>query len=60
MPKVQVKQDDGEIKISTNGDEPKTYKVSDGTVTVALVDLAAFLNNVAGSKVLETPAEKSK
>lgn len=50
MAKVSVPQRDGEIVIARAGDEPKTYKVTDGTVTVAADDLEHFLAHVDGSK----------
>ncbi len=51
MPKVNVPQRDGDISISVAGDEPRTYKVNDGQVTVAEKDVERFLAVVDGSKV---------
>lgn len=50
MPKVSVPQKEGEIVIARAGDDPKTYRVTDGTVTVAAADLDHFLAHVEGSK----------
>jgi hypothetical protein len=51
VPKVNVPQKDGSISISTAGDEPRTYHVSEGQVTVAEKDVERFLAVVDGSKV---------
>lgn len=54
MPKnisVSVPQAGGEISISVGGDEPKVYKVSDGSVSVPEENVARFLTAVDGSKV---------
>lgn len=53
MPKVNVSvvQKDGEIVIATAGDEPVTYKVSDGTVSVPEENVDRFLAAVDGSKI---------
>ena len=51
MAKVSVPKSAGdEIQISRNGDEPKTYRVTDGHITVASDDLEHVLNVVEGSK----------
>lgn len=55
MPKVRVKEE-GEIVITRNGDEPTTYKVTDGFVTVSAANLDNFLAVVEGSKV-EGPSQ---
>lgn len=59
MTRVAVPQDDGEITVSRNGDEPVTYKVKDGTVTVT-DDVAAFLNAVEGSRLEAKPVSATK
>lgn len=51
MAKVSVRQKDGDITLSVGGDEPRTYKVSEGQVTVAEKDVERFLAVVDGSKV---------
>lgn len=48
---VRVPQKEGEIRIAVAGDEPRTYKVSDHTVTVNNADLDHFLVTIEGSKV---------
>ncbi len=60
--KVKVPQTEGEIVIAVAGDEPTTYKVSDGQVSVAEQDVERFLAVVDGSKVAggSTTAAKSK
>lgn len=60
-PKVRVPQSEGDITIAANGDEPRTYKVTDGTVTVAEADLPTFLGAVEGSSVeAKTASSTSK
>lgn len=51
MPKVNVPQKEGDITISVGGDDPRTYRVSEGQVTVAEKDVERFLAAVDGSKV---------
>jgi hypothetical protein len=51
VPKVNVPQKDGEVTISVAGDEPRTYRVTDGQVTVAEKDVERFLAVIDGSKV---------
>jgi hypothetical protein len=51
VPKVSVQQKDGSITIAVAGDEPRSYNVSDGQVTVAEKDVERFLAVVDGSKV---------
>ncbi len=51
MPKVRVGQEDGEISLSVGGDDPTTYKVTGGQVTVAEKDVERFLTAIDGSKV---------
>lgn len=62
MPKVNVPQKDGDISISVAGDEPRTYRVTDGQVTVAEKDVERFLAVIDGSKVAggSTTAAKTK
>lgn len=50
MSKVSVPQKDGEIVIARAGDDPKKYKVTNGSVTVAEGDLDHFLAHVEGSR----------
>lgn len=50
MPRVKVKEE-GEITIAYQGDEPTTYKVTDGYVTVSAANLDHFLAVVEGSSV---------
>lgn len=59
---VRVPQSDGEISISVAGDEPTTYKVTDGQVSVANEEVDRFLAVVDGSKVVggSTTAAKTK
>lgn len=55
MPKnvsIKVPQDSGEIAISIGGDEPRVYRVSDGSVSVPEENVARFLAAVDGSKVV--------
>jgi hypothetical protein len=60
MAKVRVPQSDGEITI-TRGGESKTYRVTDGTITVAADDLEAVLLHVEGSKPTSgSPAATTK
>ena len=49
--KVNVQQKDGEVRVSIAGDEPHTYRVTDGQVSVATEDVERFLAAVDGSKV---------
>ncbi len=59
-PKVRVPASAGdEITISVAGDEPKTYKVTDGEATVAAADLPTFLGAVEGSREVAKPAASS-
>lgn len=52
MPKVHVPSKAGdEIVIRHAGNDPITYKVTDGTTTVKDGDLDVFLASVEGSKV---------
>lgn len=64
MPKVHVPQPDGEVVVARNGEEAKTYRVTDHQVTVKEEDLQHFLGVVEGSKpdggssAASTPKEK--
>lgn len=53
MAKVRVPQKDGEITFSRQGDEPRTYRVTDGEVTVAQADLDRFLRAIPGAEVVK-------
>ena len=48
---IKVPQKDGEVLVSIAGDEPTTYRVTDGQVSVATEDVERFLAAVDGSKV---------
>ena len=50
--KISVPQKDGEITISFNGDEPVTYKVNDGQISVPPENVDRLLAAVDGSKVV--------
>jgi len=57
--KVNVPQKEGQIVIRNGIDEPVTYKVIDGAVTVADADLSTFLAAVDDSRVVgDTTAQK--
>lgn len=61
MPKVSVPRSVGdEVTIAHAGDEPRTYKVTDGEVTVAVADLSIFLGAVEGSREVAKPAASSQ
>ena len=50
MPKVRVPKSAGEEITLTRGGESKTYRVTDGQVTVASDDLDNFLRAVPGAE----------
>lgn len=60
MATVKVPQADGEIRISLQGNEATTYKVSDHQVTVKDDDLELFLGAVEGSEVTGKAASAKK
>lgn len=60
MPKVSVPQKEGEIVIARAGDDPKKYKVTNGTVTVAEGDLDHFLAHVEGSSAAGNQSSANK
>ena len=49
--KISVPQKDGEVIVSFDGDDPTTYKVTDGQVSVPGEIVERFLSAVDGSKV---------
>lgn len=53
MTTVRVPQQDGEIKITVGGNEPLTYPVKNGRVTVEPADLSTFLASVDNATVEE-------
>lgn len=63
MPKnheIKVDQRDGEISIALAGGDPKTYKVTDGEVTVEEADVERFLAVIDGSSLVGgSPAPKT-
>lgn len=48
--KISVPQKDGEITVSFDGNEPTTYRVTDGQVSVPAENVDRFLAAVDGSK----------
>lgn len=59
--KVTVPQKDGDIILSFGDDDPQTYKVTNGEVTVKDADVARFLANIDGSSLAGgTPAAAAK
>lgn len=50
--KISVPQKDGEVIVSFNGDEPITYKVNDGQISVPPENVERLLAAVDGSKVV--------
>jgi len=60
MPSVKVEQTDGEIIIRDSGNEPVTYKVSGGSVSVPAEDVDLFVNVVEGSSVATQTKEGGK
>lgn len=55
--KVSVPQKDGEITVYT-GDEPTTYTVTDGEVSVPNASVDHFLSVIDGAKASATPKKK--
>jgi hypothetical protein len=49
-----------EITVRWNGDDPTTYKVTDGHVSVESENVERFLAHFDGSKVADAPAASSK
>lgn len=49
--KISVPQKDGEVTVSFNGDEPTTYKVNDGQISVPAENVDRLLAAIDGSKV---------
>lgn len=60
MPQVKVPQHDGEIRISFAGDDPVTWEVTNGQVTVSAEHLNAFLDAVAGAQEVNLPSSAKK
>lgn len=58
--KISVPQDDGEISIAHNGDDPKTYKVTGGVASVPEDEAAAFLHHVDGAELADAKTEKTE
>jgi len=58
MPSVKVEQTDGEIIVRDGGDEPVTYKVSGGSVSVPAEDVDLFVNVVEGASVAATQSKE--
>lgn len=60
--KVKVPQKDGEIVVRHGNNEPVTYRVSDGEVSVKSEDLAHFIAVVDGAHEIAggTPAAKKE
>lgn len=59
MARVKVPQSEGEIVLSTGGEEPLRYRVTDGHITVRADDLPLVLANVDGATEAK-PASSSK
>lgn len=60
MPHIKVAQKSGEITISVGGDEPRTYRVSDGVINAADEHVAHLLASIPGSSVTEAPSKSSQ
>lgn len=63
MPKVKVPQQDGEVRISHQGNPPVVFAVEGGTITVGDADTARMLvEYVAGAELLEDlgPAQTAR
>lgn len=58
MAKIRVEQKDGSITLAYQGNEPKTYNVTDHLVTVPAGEVAVFLDSVAGSSPADDAAKK--
>lgn len=58
---VKVPQQDGEIRITAQAEEPAVYPVKDGHVSVDDADVPAFLARIAGSELAGgSPAKAAK
>ena len=58
MAKIRVPEASGELVLTYQGNDPKTYKITDHLVTVANEDVAIFLDSVTDSAAHDEVAKK--